>query len=75
VVDVDGTLLDAHSPKPGAAGTDKHGYGCSPLVAFLDHGDGTGETVSGILRPGNAGSNTAPTALLHLLRARPEWAD
>jgi hypothetical protein len=56
---VDGTLLDAHSPKPGAAGTDKHGYGCSPLVAFLDHGDGTGETVSGILRPGNAGSNTA----------------
>ena len=51
----------AHSPKPGAAGTDKHGYGCSPLVAFLDHGDGTGETVSGILRPGNAGSDTAAT--------------
>jgi Transposase DDE domain group 1 len=59
VVDVDGTLLDAHSDKQGAAGTYKHGYGCYPLVAFLDRGDGTGEALSGILRPGNAGSNTA----------------
>jgi hypothetical protein len=33
VVDVDGTLLDAHSDKQGAAGTYKGGYGCSPLVA------------------------------------------
>jgi len=59
VVDVDGTLLDAHSDKQGAAGTYKHGYGFYPLVAFLDRGDGTGEALSGILRPGNAGSNTA----------------
>jgi hypothetical protein len=59
VVDVDGTLLDAHSDKQGAAGTYKHGYGFYPLVAFLDRGDGSGEALSGILRPGNAGSNTA----------------
>jgi DDE family transposase len=58
VVDVDGTLLDAHSDKQGAAGTYKHGYGFYPLVAFLDRGDGSGEALSGILRPGNAGSNT-----------------
>jgi len=59
VVDVDGTLLDAHSDKQGAAGTYKHGYGFYPLVAFLDRGDGTGEALAGLLRPGNAGSNTA----------------
>ena len=59
VVDVDGTLLDAHSDKQGAAGTYKGGFGFYPLVAFLDRGDGTGEALAGILRPGNAGSNTA----------------
>jgi hypothetical protein len=59
VIDVDGTLLDAHSEKEGAAGTDKGGFGCYPLLAFLDRGDGTGEALAGILRPGNAGSNTA----------------
>jgi Transposase DDE domain group 1 len=59
VVDVDGTLLDAHSDKQGAAGTYKGGFGFHPLLAYLDRGDGTGEALSGILRPGNAGSNTA----------------
>jgi Transposase DDE domain group 1 len=59
VVDVDGTLLDAHSPKQGAAGTYKGGFGFYPLVAYLDRGGGTGEALAGILRPGNAGSNTA----------------
>ena len=59
VIDVDGTLLDAHSPKQGAAGTYKGGYGFYPLLAYLDRGAGTGEALSGILRPGNAGSNTA----------------
>jgi hypothetical protein len=59
VIDVDGTLLDAHSPKQGAAGTYKGGFGFYPLVCYLDRGDGTGEALSGILRPGNAGSNTA----------------
>jgi hypothetical protein len=58
VVDVDGTLLDAHSPKQGAAGTYKGGFGFYPLLAYLDRGGGTGEALAGILRPGNAGSNT-----------------
>jgi hypothetical protein len=59
VIDVDGTLLEAHSDKQGAAGTYKGGFGFHPLLAFLDRGDGTGEALSGILRSGNAGSNTA----------------
>jgi hypothetical protein len=59
VVDVDGTLVDVHSPKQGASGTYKGGFGFSPLLAYLDGGDGTGEALAGILRPGNAGSNTA----------------
>ena len=53
------TLVTAHSDKQGAAPTYKHGYGFHPLPAFLDRGDGTGETLAGVLRPGNAGSNTA----------------
>jgi hypothetical protein len=59
IIDVDGTLLDAHSDKQGAAGTYKGGFGSYPLVCYLDRGDGTGEALSGLLRPGNAGSNTA----------------
>ena len=36
------------------------GYGFHPLWAFVDHGpDGTGEPLAVLLRPGNAGSNTA----------------
>ena len=59
LVDIDGTLLDAHSDKQGAAGTYKGGFGFYPLLAFLDRQDGTGEALAGLLRPGNAGSNTA----------------
>jgi hypothetical protein len=58
LVDVDATLVTAHSDKQGAAGTYKRGFGFYPLLCFLDRGDGTGEALSGILRPGNAGSNT-----------------
>jgi Transposase DDE domain group 1 len=58
-IDVDGTLVTAHSDKQGAAGTYKGRFGFYPLVCFLDRGDGTGEALSGTLRPGNAGSNTA----------------
>jgi hypothetical protein len=47
IVDVDGTLLDAHSDKQGAAGTYKHGFGFYPLVCYLDRGDGTGEPWAG----------------------------
>ena len=56
VIDLDGTLITAHSEKQGAAPTYKRGFGHHPLLAFLD---ATGEALAGILRPGNAGSNTA----------------
>jgi hypothetical protein len=59
-IDTDATLLTAHSDKQGAAPTFKRGYGFHPLWAFADHGaDGTGEPLAVMLRPGNAGSNTA----------------
>jgi hypothetical protein len=56
VVDFDATLVTSHSEKQGAAANYKHGFGFHPLLAFLD---ATGEALAGILRPGNAGSNTA----------------
>ena len=56
VIDFDGTLVTSHSDKQGAAPTYKRGFGFHPLLAFLD---ATGEALAGILRPGNAGSNTA----------------
>jgi hypothetical protein len=55
VIDFDGTLITAHSDKEGAAPTYKRGFGHHPLLALLD---GTGEALAGILRPGNAASNT-----------------
>ncbi|MEV5366122.1 IS1380 family transposase [Streptomyces cellulosae] len=46
--------------KQDAAPTWKKTYGHHPLMAFVDHGPGgTGEPVAALLRPGNAGSNTA----------------
>jgi hypothetical protein len=60
VIDVDATLITAHSDKEQAAPTFKRGFGFHPLLAFADHGaDGTGEPLSFVLRKGNAGSNTA----------------
>ncbi|WP_406357435.1 IS1380 family transposase [Streptomyces sp. NBC_01635] len=59
-VDLDGVLVLAHSDKQDAAPTWKKTYGHHPLMAFADHGPGgTGEPVAALLRPGNAGSNTA----------------
>jgi hypothetical protein len=59
-VDIDATLVTAHSDgKDGAAVTYKKGWGFHPLIAYLDRGDGLGESLAGMLRPGNAGSNTA----------------
>ncbi|MFF5582968.1 IS1380 family transposase, partial [Streptomyces hygroscopicus] len=60
IVDLDGVLVIAHSDKEDAAATWKKTYGHHPLTAFVDHGPGgTGEPVAALLRPGNAGSNTA----------------
>ncbi len=60
VIDLDATLVTAHSEKERARPTFKRGYGFHPLWAFADHGPaGTGEPLAVLLRPGNAGSNTA----------------
>jgi hypothetical protein len=59
VIDVDATLVTAHSEKESAAPTFKRGFGFHPLWAFVDHGQqGTGEPLAFLLRAGNAGSNT-----------------
>jgi hypothetical protein len=56
VIDLDVTLLVAHSDKEGAAGNYKGGFGFHPLLAYLD---GSEEALASLLRPGNAGANTA----------------
>lgn len=67
-VDLDGVLVLAHSDKQDAAATWKKSYGHHPLVGFVDHGPvGTGEPVAALLRPGDAGSNTAAD---HITTAR-----
>jgi len=59
IIDLDATLVTAHSEKEDARPTYKRGFGCHPLLAFVDHcADGTGEPLATLLRPGNAGSNT-----------------
>ena len=55
-IDVDATLVCAHSEKEKAAGTYKGGYGFHPLQVYADE---TREALGGLLRPGNAGANTA----------------
>src|SRR5207244_3481371 len=60
------TLLDAHSDKEQAAPTYKKGYGFFPLGTWLDN---TSEALAGILRPGNAGANTAADHIEVLERA------
>src|SRR5579859_1373515 len=59
-VDLDATLVIAHSEKEQATPTWKKTFGFHPMTAFADHGpDGSGEPLAIMLRPGNAGSNTA----------------
>jgi hypothetical protein len=65
VIDIDATLITAHSEKEGAAGTFRRGFGFHPLLAYLDE---SREALAGVLRPGNAGANTAAdhTAIVEL---------
>nr|WP_157129584.1 IS1380 family transposase [Nocardia amamiensis] len=79
-IDLDASLLDAHSDKEHATPTWKKGFGFHPLLAFIDHGaQGTGEPAAMMLRPGNAGSNTAAdhkqvlAAALEQLPSRPGY--
>ena len=55
-LDIDATILTSHSEKEDAAGTYKRGFGFHPLLCYLEETD---EALAGLLRPGNAGSNTA----------------
>jgi Transposase DDE domain group 1 len=55
-LDFDAQLLECDTDKEGAAAHRKGGFGFHPLHCFLDE---TGEHLAAILRPGNAGSNTA----------------
>lgn len=60
VIDVDASLVSAHSEKQQAAPAFKKGFGRHRLCAFIDHGPaGSGEAAVIMLGPGNAGSNTA----------------
>lgn len=65
VLDLDATLVTCHSEKEQAAPTYKRGFGYHPLLCFLDTSPAfggetpTGEALAGLLRPGNAGANTA----------------
>ena len=59
-VDIDATVVTACSEKAQATPTWKKTFGFPPLTAFADHGpEGYGEPLAIMLRPGNAGSNTA----------------
>jgi hypothetical protein len=60
VIDLDATIVVAHSEKEQAAPTWKKTFGFHPMTAWADHGEGgNGEPLAIALRPGNAGSNTA----------------
>jgi Transposase DDE domain group 1 len=56
VLDLDATLITAHSDKEEAAGNFKGGFGFHPMLCYLDASE---EALAGLLRPGNAGANTA----------------
>jgi len=55
IVDLDSTLVTAHSDKQGAQPTFKKTFGFAPMCVFADHGEhGTGEALTLQLRPGKA---------------------
>ena len=59
-VDIDATVVTSCSEKDQATPTWKKTFGFHPLTVFADHGaEGSGEPLAILLRPGNAGSNTA----------------
>jgi hypothetical protein len=77
-LDFDATITIAHSEKENAAATWKKTFGFHPLLCFLDRPDlAAGEALAGLLRNGNAGSNTAADHIVVLdmaLAALPEHA-
>jgi len=78
-IDFDATITISHSEeKENAAKTWKRTFGFHPLLAFLDRPEVSGgEALGGLLRAGNAGSNTAAdhiTVLDQALSALPARA-
>jgi hypothetical protein len=61
IIDIDATLVTSHSDKENVAGTYKGGYGFAPFIASCDYGtgNGSGEILATVLRPGDAGANSA----------------
>jgi Transposase DDE domain group 1 len=70
-IDIDATLVIDHSDnKAGATPTWKKSFGHHPLLAFLDRPEiAGGEALAGMLRTGNAGSNTASDHIIVLGQA------
>lgn len=56
IIDIDSTIIRTRADKQDAAATYKRTYGHHPLLAMCPETD---EVLAGILRPGNAGANTA----------------
>lgn len=55
-LDIDASLIEIHSENKEQTGPNyKGGFGFHPLLCFADC---TGDALSGMLRPGNAGANT-----------------
>ena len=82
-LDFDATITIAHSEKENAAATWKKTFGFHPLLCFLDRPEvAGGKALAGLLRKGNAGSNTAADHIVVLdmalaalpEHARPAWA-
>lgn len=72
IVDVDSTIITTKADKQDAAPTYKRTYGHHPLLAMCAETD---EVLAGLLRPGNAGANTAAdhiTLLTDTLAQLPE---
>jgi hypothetical protein len=73
-LDFDATLLDAYSEKQDAAPTYKRGFGFHPLGVWCDE---TTEALAVMLRPGNAGANSAADHVkmldAALAQLPPEW--
>jgi hypothetical protein len=70
-LDVDATICIDHSDnKENAAATWKKTFGFHPLLVFLDRPDiAAGEALAGLLRAGNAGSNTTDDHISVLAQA------
>lgn len=66
VIDIDATLITSHSVKDGAAVTFKKTFGFHPLAAWCAN---TTESLSMLLRSGNAGSNTVCDHITVLMAA------